>query len=58
MRLTYAVELASEDFQDNEREAELTERGADVGSFEGALSRADLHELRGREDHGAGAVEA
>lgn len=56
--LTNTVKLASKDLKHNQREAELAQRGADVGAFEGALGGADLDELFVGEDDGAGAVEA
>jgi hypothetical protein len=55
---TDAVEFTREDLEHDERKGELGERGADVGSFEGALCGADLDELVVGEDYGAGAVEA
>ena len=53
-----AVELAREDLEHDEREAELRERGAHVGAFERALEGAHFDKLVVGEDHGAGAVHA
>ena len=52
------VELGGEDLEDDEREGELAEGGADVGAFEGALGGADFDEFFVCEDDGAGAVHA
>lgn len=58
MQLTNTIKLLRKDFEHDQREAELTQAGPDVGAFEGALGGADLDEFGGGEDHGARAVEA
>jgi hypothetical protein len=55
--LTDAVEFAREDLQHNQRKAELAETGTDVRTLERSLRRANLHELFGREDDGARAMQ-
>lgn len=55
---TDAVELGREDLQHDQREAELGQRGADVGAFKGALGGADFDHFIVGEHDGAGAVKA
>lgn len=54
--LTYAIELASKNLEYYQCEAELTETGADIGSFESALCSTDLNKFFGRQDHRACAM--
>ena len=50
------VELGGEDLEDHEREGELGESGADIGTLEGALGRAHFHNLVRGQDCGASPV--
>ena len=55
---TYTIELACEDLEHDQREAELAETGTNVGAFESALSGADFDEFLWREHNAPGSMQA